>query len=333
VFPEIKTKPADPVGIPLPPTYTEDPTIPPAYNATCVKSEYFREDNRTEFARSIRQHKSWPTVRQDPAFSVFDGMITRRFPGNEFDYPSYKMSDTPPPSSKIKLPPRYQIDRSILSSNVTAKKESTDEDMAGRYNRSVDHYSPERRRDSRSSTNDLAFNRNSDLRKRPFSVSEHGNQHNRLSKRTRLSEGRSDSSGETPSSTTIKPERDAWSPQACESILAPVKDLEQMTPRYRGNIRERCPLDGDRKSNSSSHSDRRSRSPLRLHEFRTGSNDYGRRNESSLTELDLELLGMIEGPDDEPVPQKPAAKKPMKRVKVPEAYAYGHSFCFASGFH
>jgi hypothetical protein len=109
----------------------------------------------------------------------------------------------------------------------------------------------------------------------------------------------SDGAGlENKDSSIVDMRVDAWSPQA------------------RGNIRERCPLDSDRRRNSPSrtgssarsHSrdrsrvrnrltstdDRRSRSPLRLHGCRTDGNNHGRRNESSLTELDLELLGMID---------------------------------------
>ncbi|KAJ9143913.1 hypothetical protein NKR19_g6704 [Coniochaeta hoffmannii] len=50
VFAEAKGKPADPVGIPLPYIWTGEPTIPPAYNATCIKSEFFKEDGVDEFA-------------------------------------------------------------------------------------------------------------------------------------------------------------------------------------------------------------------------------------------------------------------------------------------
>ncbi|KAK3307283.1 uncharacterized protein B0T15DRAFT_492766 [Chaetomium strumarium] len=355
VFPEIKTKPADPVGIPLPATYTEDPTIPPAYNATCVRSEFFREDNATEFARSIRDHTSWATVRQDPAFSVYDDMILRRFPGNDCEYPAYKPLDIPPPSSEIKLPPRYRIDRSILPS--VPNKDVTDEETKGNHNRHFHHCSPERRRDSRRD-----MNGNSLFRKRSLSVSRTDDRDNRLTKRTRLSEGRSDASPETQNSTKLKLEGDAWSPQAHQSILAPVQDrvsgvdqrprkngsyrgqsVEKVTPRHRGDVREHYSSDRSyRTRDSPTRSSSRIRSVSRA---RSQSRDRSRvrnrvtstdgersrsplRNQKSsaqdsrsLTALDMELLGMIEGPDEEPSPQKPVIKKPTKRVKVPEAYA------------
>ncbi|KAL2177705.1 uncharacterized protein P884DRAFT_18090 [Thermothelomyces heterothallicus CBS 202.75] len=113
-FPDVKTKPADPVGIPLPLEYTDEPTIPPAYNATCVKSEFFREDNQKDFGRSIREHPSWATLKNDPVFRHYQGMVVRRFPGSEHEYPSYDPPDAPPSPSSIKMPPPFRFDRSAI---------------------------------------------------------------------------------------------------------------------------------------------------------------------------------------------------------------------------
>ncbi|KAL2121237.1 hypothetical protein VTJ04DRAFT_5264 [Mycothermus thermophilus] len=108
---ETTTKSADPVGIPLPLEYTEDPTIPPAYNATCVKSEYFRDDNKEEFARSIRQNPvAWIDLINDPVFKKYRGMVSRQFPDSHYEYPTYEPSGPPPSSGSTRLPPRFYID-------------------------------------------------------------------------------------------------------------------------------------------------------------------------------------------------------------------------------
>ena len=39
-FIELDTKPGDPVGKPLAADWSDEPTIPPAYNAKCVKSAF-----------------------------------------------------------------------------------------------------------------------------------------------------------------------------------------------------------------------------------------------------------------------------------------------------
>jgi len=121
VFPEIEVHPADPVGIPLPFEYTEDPTIPPAYNATCVKSSYFNEYDLTEFVRPIRDSQAWPTLKDDPAFQMYPGMITRTFPPDQHEYPTYERVAPPSPSATIKMPPRYNVDRAVLEQRLQQK--------------------------------------------------------------------------------------------------------------------------------------------------------------------------------------------------------------------
>ncbi|KAK0641680.1 hypothetical protein B0T16DRAFT_219455 [Cercophora newfieldiana] len=111
IFIEKKTKPADPVGIPLPPEYSDIPTIPPAYNATCVKSDFFNENNLKEYVLPVRATAQWSEARWDPVFKSYPGMIMRRFEDSDLDYASYDPPSPLSPSAETKMPPRYQVDR------------------------------------------------------------------------------------------------------------------------------------------------------------------------------------------------------------------------------
>ncbi|KAK3901101.1 hypothetical protein C8A05DRAFT_35237 [Staphylotrichum tortipilum] len=223
-FPEIKMKPADPVGIPLSAEYTDDPTIPPAYNATCVKSEWFTEDNRAEFGRSIRDHPSWDTLRDDPIFRLYPGMTLRRFPESEHQYTTYDPSDPPPSPSAIKMPPRYQIDTAALK-EALAKG-------SGGHDRKNGHNDHDRRRSSpqnhwrwdtvrdRHRTGEAEDRQ---PRKRSLDASSENGLGDRNQKRSRWSQshrGRSRSPRpHSPSPPTFNIEGDPWSPQAGETTF------------------------------------------------------------------------------------------------------------------
>ncbi|KAH8912937.1 hypothetical protein BR93DRAFT_964071 [Coniochaeta sp. PMI_546] len=115
VFAEAAGKAADPVGIPLPYTYTDDPTIPPAYNATCIKSAFFEENGRDKFTIPVQKSREWPLLLSDPAFKRYPGMIARRFDGfDELVYQTYEPPTRHPEGAPVKLPPKFQVDRKAL---------------------------------------------------------------------------------------------------------------------------------------------------------------------------------------------------------------------------
>ncbi|KAL2267294.1 hypothetical protein VTJ83DRAFT_4571 [Remersonia thermophila] len=156
-FPEIKTKAADPVGIPLPLEYTEDPTIPPAYNATCVKSPYFNADNKEEFGRSIRQDpSSWVLLFSDPVFKQYRGMIKRQFPESDFEYPTYEPPGPPPSPSSVQLPSRFYVDpvalkeaREAFNQAIQKAHGSNEPTPNGYQASSQDHQRPDRDEEGR----------------------------------------------------------------------------------------------------------------------------------------------------------------------------------------
>ncbi|TPX14158.1 uncharacterized protein E0L32_000552 [Thyridium curvatum] len=90
VFNEHKTAPADPVGKPLPSVWNDDPTIPPAFNAKVVVSEFFKDDNVDEFCKSIRDDAHWTAAKLDPSFKFRKGMVLRDFPNDSHRYPTYQ---------------------------------------------------------------------------------------------------------------------------------------------------------------------------------------------------------------------------------------------------
>lgn len=94
IFAELKTAPADPVGHPLPTEWNDNPTIPPAFNAKVILSEFFKEDNIVEFCKSIRNDPHWTRAKLDPAFKHRHGMVLRQFAGSEHIYPVYRCENT-----------------------------------------------------------------------------------------------------------------------------------------------------------------------------------------------------------------------------------------------
>lgn len=91
-FVEVETKPADPVGKPLDKDWNDDPTIPPAYNAKCIKSAFYDPENPDAFKSSVRDSKQWLTVKRDPIFRYRRGMVVIRFPGSKNEYFTYHCS-------------------------------------------------------------------------------------------------------------------------------------------------------------------------------------------------------------------------------------------------
>ncbi|KAH8839102.1 hypothetical protein MCOR27_008999 [Pyricularia oryzae] len=100
-FTELPTKPADPVGQPLPSEYTDAPTIPPAFDAKCLKSEFFSADDCDSFSSSIRDTKYWKNAKHDPVFKAWAGMVSRRFVNSIHLYHSYRTSSAPSPDEII----------------------------------------------------------------------------------------------------------------------------------------------------------------------------------------------------------------------------------------
>ena len=91
-FVEVETKPADPVGKPLDKDWNDDPTIPPAYNAKCIKSAFYDPENPDAFNVSVRNSKQWPFVKRDSIFRYRHGMVVIRFPGSNTEYFTYHFS-------------------------------------------------------------------------------------------------------------------------------------------------------------------------------------------------------------------------------------------------
>lgn len=91
-FIELDTKPADPVGKPLAADWSDEPTIPPAYNAKCVKSAFCDPENPDALKLSVRESKLWPQIKRDPVFRYRRGMVVIRFPGASHEYFTYHFS-------------------------------------------------------------------------------------------------------------------------------------------------------------------------------------------------------------------------------------------------
>lgn len=364
MFPDIKTKLADPVGIPLPAEYTDEPTIPPAYDATCIKSEYFKEHNQEEFARSIRDQPSWATLQHDPAFKHYSGMVMRRFPGNEHEYPSYDPSDPPDPSAPITMPPRFQTVRS--SWKAPAEERAPDKDSRNDRNAYPSRRSPQNQRprdDGRERSDADGIESRRPPKRSLDAHPEENNRDDREFKRSRLSQpqrGRSrdgnDRAVSPPRKRSPSPKfdltGDPWSPQAGETSIRSSRehrhqdtynDTRSSSSReervsfadkrhdsgyYSGSAFEsRAYRDHERDHRRSSRSYQRrktssgsrSRSPSRgRSRASTPARSDRSRSESPLTALEAELLGLTEEPS-EPRP-KPVAKKPIRRVKVAEAF-------------
>jgi hypothetical protein len=128
VFAEYATKEADPVGMALSYHYTDDPTIPPAYDAKCIKSTFFHEGKADEFASSVRERTDWPTSAEDPALKSYPGMVERRFSGSDGQsYSCFKVPVPHPENASIKLPPRFRIHRELNTQQLQPRVSSSAE--------------------------------------------------------------------------------------------------------------------------------------------------------------------------------------------------------------
>ena len=355
-FQELPTKPADAVGIPLPAEYTDDPTIPPAYNATCVKSVFFQDDNKKEFGLSIREHSSWTELRHDPVFRLYPQMNIRRFPGCKHEYTVYDPSDSAPSPSAIKMPPRYQIDRSAWK--VPVYKDLADEDWRnGRDGHT--HSRPSTGNQRRDSVRDRDHGDDSEdrhARKRSLDSGSEMEQDDRDLKRSRRSQARGDKSREnygravsprrrSPSPPRFNLEGDPWSPQAGESIK--VSNGRRYSDAYNDtpSREERVGL-ADKRHDSGYHSgqslekgsssrrrkdgqeprpsDRRKpyrkrRSPSRSpsrSRASTPEKSSRSRSESPLTRMDRQLLGLTGSDSSESDPKPKPKPKPVAKKPV-----------------
>ncbi|CAI0647128.1 unnamed protein product [Colletotrichum noveboracense] len=65
-----KTHQPDPIAKPLPGPYEyhDNIMLPPTWNATCVLSEFVKENNLEEFSRPIRETEYFAALRHDPVF-------------------------------------------------------------------------------------------------------------------------------------------------------------------------------------------------------------------------------------------------------------------------
>ncbi|KAK3987626.1 hypothetical protein QBC44DRAFT_400083, partial [Cladorrhinum sp. PSN332] len=332
VFPDTpEVHPADPVGIPLPFEYTEDPTIPPAYNATCIKSSYFNEYDLPEFIRSIRDSKSWPSMKEDPAFQKYPGMITRQFPPDQHGYPTYEKVDPPSPSAIIKMPPKYDVDRGVLEERLRQKELAAAAKTQHCSTPARDRSAPRavspaglRGRHQDSPRDRLGWDsagRDGRRSGKRAHDTESGRDNSRDAKRARRGGSRERSRGRAASPSrrrSLSPPRrrrtpsprydldaDPWAPQAGETIFPP-------NPRNDSGYHSGHSLDkGVRRSASRS-------SPDRSYGRLSSASDRGRsrtRSPSPLTAMEAGLLGMA-GSDDDAVEEKKkktAAKKAIKR--------------------
>ncbi|KAK4223776.1 hypothetical protein QBC38DRAFT_38251 [Podospora fimiseda] len=320
VFPDTpEVHPADPVGIPLPFEYTEDPTIPPAYNATCIKSAYFNEYDLTDFVRSIRDSKAWPRLKEDPVFQMYPGMITRQFPPDRHEYPTYEKVEPPSPTATIKMPPKYEVDRKVLEERLRQKElaAAAPRPVSPAVVRERHQESPRDRRGW-----DGAGRDGRRSAKRAYDA-ERGRDNSRDFKRARRGDSRERSRGWAASPSrrrSLSPPRrrrspsprydldaDPWAPQAGETIFPPNPRNDSGYQSGDGGVRR-----------SASRS-----SPDRSYGRLSSTSDRGRsrtRSPSPLTAMEAGLLGMA-GSDDEAVEEKKtAAKKPVKRPQVAAAY-------------
>ena len=354
VFPEIKAKPADPVGIPLPATHSDAPTIPPAYDAKCVKSDFFNEDNQRESSRPIQETPMWSEARWDPIFKRHAGMVMLRFPGYDADYPTYPPPSPMPPADKIRMPPQYQLDRDRRGSvepEVPLKDPSS---VRG----GLSWYSPDNanHRDSPgrlewSGRDHRHAKRSRDQSLEDFDRGSRDNKRSRNLDSRRRTSSDSRSGRDTPS-PQFKVEVDPWSPQPGESGVKASNDhryLEVHNDNKSSSSREeRAPynknarhdsgylsgqsLDKARTSHRSEERHRpldrsrqRQKSPSRSRSRASSGAERSERSrsESPLTALEAELLGLTDEPTDRPKP-KAKLKKPVQRVQVAAAYRYGY---------
>ncbi|KAK3687773.1 hypothetical protein B0T22DRAFT_138799 [Podospora appendiculata] len=345
IFPEIEVKPGDPVGIPLPCVYNDDPTIPPAYNATCIKSAFFDERNGAEFARSIREAPDWSMHKLDPVFKQYSSMIVSRFEPSEHDYFTYRPSTPPSPTATLKMPPRYRIDRAVRHETPGNKPTQSDEQL----------YSSSKILQPR----DSRYDQDNRWRPRPTKRSydntpERKERDERDSKRARQTQSQHssplddyDGAASPVRRSTPSPkfqlDGDPWSPKAGESSIKVAGDaryLDIQSDSKRSSSREERVVYAKMRHDSGYHSgqsqdrvkasdrnnERNGRSSHRSQQRRKSRSrsrspvsSFG-RSESPLTALDYELLGMAEEEPSEPKP-KVTPKKPTRRVHIAAAFS------------
>ncbi|KAK0620242.1 hypothetical protein B0T14DRAFT_586410 [Immersiella caudata] len=272
VFVEKKMKPADPVGIPLPAEYSDVPTIPPAYNAKCVKSEFFKESNLKEYALPVRATALWSEARWDPVFKPYPGMVMRRFSGSNLDYPSYDPPSPLSPSAEIKMPPRYQVQHTTRRVTPEALH---GEEAAGGVRSGHDRYrSPDASeyRESPPTRNDrdIREDRRHAKRSRDHSLDDfergskgpgHKRSRKSESRRETPRDGRSrhlSPARRTTPSPVLDMDKDPWSPQAGESSVIASSDQRYLDVVNDGKSsssrEERAPYNTNTRHDSGYHS-------------------------------------------------------------------------------
>jgi hypothetical protein len=165
-------------------------------------------------------------------FRLYPGMVVRRFPGCEHEYTTYDPSDPPPPSSAIKMPPRFQVDRSALEER--AKRFAEQRNGHEGY---AHDYSPQDRRPRDYGHDQYGGDRrpadgreDRPPRKRSLDANSENDGGTRHHKRSRWSQSRRDRSrendGRAPSPRRLSPslpkinlDADPWSPQAGETSV------------------------------------------------------------------------------------------------------------------
>ncbi|TQN71748.1 hypothetical protein CSHISOI_03761 [Colletotrichum shisoi] len=74
----------DPIAKPLPGPegYHDNIMLPPAWNATCIQSEFVTEENLVEFSRPVRETERFASMQLDPAFwrSPVDSKMVKQQP-------------------------------------------------------------------------------------------------------------------------------------------------------------------------------------------------------------------------------------------------------------
>ncbi|KAL1848664.1 hypothetical protein VTK73DRAFT_10097 [Phialemonium thermophilum] len=356
IFAEIKTKAADPVGIPLPLQYTDEPTIPPAYNAKCFKSAFFDDDNPAKFVRSIRDYPDWIFYQHDPAFKTYSGMVLQEFPGCKHSYSTYQKPVRYPATAPVKLPPRFRI-----FSGALRRSRSQEQTPPRTRRRSFDV--PERQPAKDSSVRRHYQDLDEHAEGRPFrgkrDLDSHRSPNERGSKRTRFS-------GTGMGSTTLPPDphllvsRDSpCSPKVGESMpsenkarelhvrpgprdrsVSPPPDTQQNRPsmtncRHDSGYHSAQSQDtilssrtdtgyGYRATNSRKPPKVSSRTPSlrgRDGEWSSGEDGEDRsRSSSPLTALEAELLGLSDPNQSRPKKSAPL-RKVKRQVKVAAAFS------------
>ncbi|KAK4175919.1 hypothetical protein QBC36DRAFT_16761 [Triangularia setosa] len=248
VFPESDPKPADPVGIPLPPYFTEDPTIPPAYNATCIKSKFFNEYDLMDFCKSVRDKEEWERLKDDPVFRHYSDMVKKTFPpDNRIEYSTY---DPPPPLSplaEIKLPPKYEPPKQPLPNQIPDDSEYDSEfdDQDGRHD---DQFAQNDDADLRSRRSPLYQSRQFQNQDSPHGRDRRGQSSHRDRWASRRSNDRTDKdrgikrrrSASPPTPANIS--GDPWSPNAVDPSHGPStkrRSDDHLPNDSRGSYRDR----------------------------------------------------------------------------------------------